>query len=489
MKKLYLFLILLCGQLSAQSDANSALVIMNALADRATIFSNLEAELDNRSNQYEIEKHRPIFVCGTCIIGTDVIDYQDLIITPQYFDRSKVSKGSISGEIVDSETGEDLLFASVALYQNDELIGGTETDLDGKFLLSDLDAGLYDVEVSYIGYRTLRIAAIEVEKEIIKPENKTEFNLKGKLLDAESKENLLFASLAVYQNGEFITGTESDFDGNYYIQNLSAGEYQLEASYIGYETTTKTIIIDKAINFDLELKERINEIPVQHWGCIKYPLIEPTAPGLKVIDKTSKEPLIGVHVSFQKDNQFVDGSTTDFDGRLAMKGLSDTNYQVKLSYIGYEEIDTILHYNPKSVTQIEMKPSNNILCEVIIVGYKTYGKGCYTTCGGTITTNVCYGKDRDNNNEEDDLALKVIEAPNNKLEFFPNPASDLLTINVKENTSSLFISTQTGQVIFELKNPSVGLNKIALAEFPSGNYFVSVVGKNEIRTENLIIAK
>ena len=52
-------------------------------------------------------------------------------------------------------------------------------------------------------------------------------------------------------------GTATDFDGNYIIKPLSPGKYNVQFSYIGYETQTKQAVVveaDKATIVDVKLK-------------------------------------------------------------------------------------------------------------------------------------------------------------------------------------------------------------------------------------------
>jgi hypothetical protein len=60
------------------------------------------------------------------------------------------------------ENFEPLPYASVALYKNRVLITGAETDMNGDFLLEDIDPGIYDVQVSYIAYRTKNVSRVKV---------------------------------------------------------------------------------------------------------------------------------------------------------------------------------------------------------------------------------------------------------------------------------------------------------------------------------------
>lgn len=73
-----------------------------------------------------------------------------------------LAQTTLEGKISDAASGEPILFGTVALYKNDVLVTGTETDLDGNYFFSDMDPGNYDLEVSYVGYQTQRLAGISI---------------------------------------------------------------------------------------------------------------------------------------------------------------------------------------------------------------------------------------------------------------------------------------------------------------------------------------
>lgn len=67
--------------------------------------------------------------------------------------------GSITGVVVDSETGEALIGANVFI---EGTTIGTMTDLDGKYTIGNLDAGLYNLVFRYIGFATQTVTNVDV---------------------------------------------------------------------------------------------------------------------------------------------------------------------------------------------------------------------------------------------------------------------------------------------------------------------------------------
>ncbi len=101
-------------------------------------------------------------------------------------------------------------------------------------------------------------------------------SLQGKVTDVETGEPILFGTIAVYKNGELITGGETDFDGNYSINPLDPGTYDVEASYTGYTASRVTGVLvsaGKANKLDLQITEGILATEVVVTGY-KVPLIE-----------------------------------------------------------------------------------------------------------------------------------------------------------------------------------------------------------------------
>lgn len=95
-------------------------------------------------------------------------------------------------------------------------------------------------------------------------------SLSGKVIEKDG-EPLILGNIVLYQDGALINGTETDFDGNYTINNLLPGTYDVEVSYIGYATyriTGLVIFAGKANSLDVQMPEEnpMNYIPI----CISH---------------------------------------------------------------------------------------------------------------------------------------------------------------------------------------------------------------------------
>ncbi len=70
------------------------------------------------------------------------------------------SQTSLEGKVKEKDTGEPVLYGTVALYKNGVLVVGTDTDFDGNYFLGNLEPGTYDVEAKYLGMSDQRITGV-----------------------------------------------------------------------------------------------------------------------------------------------------------------------------------------------------------------------------------------------------------------------------------------------------------------------------------------
>lgn len=69
------------------------------------------------------------------------------------------SQGTISGTVLDKESSETMISATVLVEGTDE---GEVTDFDGKYQIK-IDAGVYNLVFSYVGYPEMKIEGVEVK--------------------------------------------------------------------------------------------------------------------------------------------------------------------------------------------------------------------------------------------------------------------------------------------------------------------------------------
>ncbi len=66
------------------------------------------------------------------------------------------AQGTMKGTITDEKTGEGLIGANVVAKQGGQIIAGGRTDYNGDYTIKGLQVGKYEIEVSYMGYTTIK---------------------------------------------------------------------------------------------------------------------------------------------------------------------------------------------------------------------------------------------------------------------------------------------------------------------------------------------
>lgn len=73
--------------------------------------------------------------------------------------NEKNQTSEIKGRVYDALTNESIPFANVAIQDTDK---GAVTDIDGNYVISNLEPGLYNIQASFVGYEIATIFEIEV---------------------------------------------------------------------------------------------------------------------------------------------------------------------------------------------------------------------------------------------------------------------------------------------------------------------------------------
>lgn len=100
-----------------------------------------------------------------------------------------------------------------------------------------------------------------------------------------------------------------------------------------------------------------------------------------VVDKKTKDPLIGVNVAIWKDGKIETGVTTDFDGAFHIT-TSLNSFEVQFSYMGYKDLKFDSKSHDLSGMHVELEEDANTLGDVVVTGFVTKNKETFT---GSVT--------------------------------------------------------------------------------------------------------
>ena len=102
-------------------------------------------------------------------------------------------------------------------------------------------------------------------------------SIKGKVND-ETGEGFPFVNVALFQNGNLKFGGTTDFDGVFKISNVTAGSYDLEIKFVGYQTYRLEGLIVKGGKLlplsPIQLKEATELLKEVEVVSYKVPLID-----------------------------------------------------------------------------------------------------------------------------------------------------------------------------------------------------------------------
>ncbi|MBN2349222.1 MAG: TonB-dependent receptor [Bacteroidales bacterium] len=184
---------------------------------------------------------RWIFIAG--MIVSIFINGKTQIPQGRFTPENMPKDGSLKGKIVDSVQKLGIEYASIGLYRlkDSSLVSGTITDVNGEFLLSDLPYGGYYIEVSFVGYKTIRINKIRIipaeknvdlgeiifeasvtaikEVEVVAEKNHVEYKIDKKVVNISQDLTSTGGSAAMAL--ENVPSIQADIEGNITLRGSS----------------------------------------------------------------------------------------------------------------------------------------------------------------------------------------------------------------------------------------------------------------------------
>ena len=115
--------------------------------------------------------------------------------------------GTLTGKITDASTGQVLTGATVTVVKSNRK---TISDLDGVYKLSALPAGIYTIQVTYVGYELKEISGIEIRQGDINNFNinlspSSKNSLEAVVVKTEAKKETLNTVLNLRRNAAVVS--------------------------------------------------------------------------------------------------------------------------------------------------------------------------------------------------------------------------------------------------------------------------------------------
>lgn len=136
--------------------------------------------------------------------------------------------------------------------------------------------------------------------------------IKGKIIDKQTGDPISFANIAVSQNDLVLTGNSSDYDGNFSINNVPLGIYDVIVSFVGYSECkiVGVAVADNKITYLNNIEIEPSAVILQECLIVEYkaPLISrDQACSASVVYKTSR------NYGGQNDGTSVEHNTESYD--------------------------------------------------------------------------------------------------------------------------------------------------------------------------------
>jgi len=177
------------------------------------------------------------------LINLTIISGQEL--SNVLFDPLTQTDGTLTG-IVTLEGGSDCSGIDVLATHTSSstTVYNTITDENGVYIISDMIPGNYRLQLSYAGYLSSSDIEISItDDRVVEAESavlqSNKARISGLALLESGDDHTGITVLVIRQNSEipFTVTATTDNQGNFYVSNLEPGDYKLQVSKDGYQTT------------------------------------------------------------------------------------------------------------------------------------------------------------------------------------------------------------------------------------------------------------
>lgn len=255
------------------------------------------------------------------------LDSKNLTVTAGKITRQDFTlysqEGWLSGYVFHSVTQLPLNDTNVSVTK-DNSTTTVPNNADGSYLIVGLPEGNYTVTASKDGFYTITLTNV-----FISNNGTSNFNF-----SLSEKPTLIYGTV---RSGSYlqpnvnvsVVGTtvfnESDAEGDFRLENLSAGVYDLSAKLEGYELA------------------QISDVFLPIGGEVRVDIDLVAMPGAivrgQVLERDSREPISSVSVTIIAPDGEQRSKDTNFKGQFEFTGLADGDYTLQFEMTGYRPLE------------------------------------------------------------------------------------------------------------------------------------------------------
>jgi uncharacterized surface anchored protein len=232
--------------------------------------------------------------------------------------------GSIIGKVT-SETGQPIAGAKFLIFQDSTLIASELTDNNGNYSIVGLAPGSYIATAKASNFGISALGAIvnsndiSVVNFVLSPSAGT---ISGRVTDAATKKPISGASIQVFSDFILISTALTDPNGNYQINDIAPGSYNVIASNNNYQSQIIGAIVNQNATTIVDFALKTNP------GTISG----------TVIDATNSKPIAGATILLFTGRTYRGNSITDNNGNYIISNLAPGDYIVVASAKNFQTI-------------------------------------------------------------------------------------------------------------------------------------------------------
>lgn len=267
--------------------------------------------------QYTLKVSADGYIGKSYTIGSSPwLQTMDIALSPL------VTKGSLTGTVIDAATGQPLTGVALTLASDPAIV--TTTDSTGKFTFSAVPKGTQQTTIALSGYAprtlttTITVGAVNDVGTIALSVNQIPASVRGVVWNAGSNDRFAGVEMQV-TDGSGIRQTITATDGTYEVDDVSPGEVTVSAASAGY--------------FDARFKGTLVPGGILVFNPALYMMLAPAADMSLQTDKALYKPGETVAISINLQNR----QASDYSSLLHLRvtdpsgaSVYDTNVAIDL---------------------------------------------------------------------------------------------------------------------------------------------------------------